>query len=53
MVLVVGRLEPRGELAGMLRMHGFKATEREIRLLGGLNRGPVLPCVFAYDSLSI
>lgn len=43
--MFVGLLEPRGELAGMLRMHGFKATDREIRLLGEVNpgAGPVLP----------
>ncbi len=45
MVLFVGWLEPRGELAGMLRMHGFKATDREIKLLRGVypGAGPVLP----------
>lgn len=43
MVLFVGCLEPRGELAGMLRMQD---TGREIRLLGGVNPGAG-PVVFS------
>lgn len=42
MVLFVGWLEHRGELAGMLGTHGFRATDRQIRLLGGVNPGHVL-----------
>ena len=45
MVLFVGWLELRGELEGMFRMHGFQASDKEIKLPGGVNlgAGPVHP----------
>lgn len=44
MVLFVGWLELRGELAGMLTMHGFKTTDKEIKLLRvNPDAGPNLP----------
>lgn len=45
MVLFVGCLEPRGELAGMLRMQD---TDREIRLLGRV-KVPVLLSSLPYN----